>query len=193
MRHGSSRRFVLTAVLLAAAESPLRAASLVCGDVSVGPDVLRCDDGSIPNFSYTADPPAPGATSDRDEGAQDLLDALEQAKNPIRKPGSENVGFYGIWHTAEPGESYGHTVDVPGASEMDIPAGVRHGDLTIAPNGNYAWNRYNGLWGHWVKPRNLNWDVLLLTGDDQNWLAKLESGGRLRLQQGDHSAIYGTR
>ncbi len=191
MLYGSSRRFVLTAVLFAAAGSPLRAASLVCGDVSVGPETLRCDDGTIPNFSYSADPPLP--ETGKVDGVQDLFDEMEKARNPPRKATDNNVGFFGIWHTQEPGESFGHTVDVPGATELDIPPGLRRGDLTIAPNGNYVWNRYSGLWGHWVKPRNQFWEFLLITSSDQNWLGKVETGGRLRLQRGDDSAIFGTR
>ena len=185
----ASRRLVLSTLLAAPALSRARAASFVCGDEPVAVDTLRCPDGSIPNYSYFVEPPA----EEKDETKTDSLTALQDEMTRAKNAAANQGGLFGIWHTPLSGTPYAHTYDVPGSSSLNITPSLRPGDLTIASNESYVWNQSTGLWGPWIKWKRGDWDIMLITGGKQNWRARLESDGRLKLQLDDEHIVYGTR
>jgi hypothetical protein len=115
-----------------------RAQSQSCAGEPVPADSVRCPDGSIPSFSFDAVPTA---------AAPDGSAAPPKPAASTFPKGS----VFGVWHTDLPGTPYASAIDVPGYYMLNVRPGIAPGDLTIDPNGAYAWNSIRGTAGHWMK------------------------------------------
>lgn len=166
----------LLLILIVPLATPALASWQSCAGQPIDQDAIRCPDGSIPNFEY-GDPPIgaqPGHGSDASSAAA-----------AMRFP------WVGVWHTEEPGLGQSRADDIPGASTLDTKAGLRAGDLTLAPNGAFIWNRMQATWGRWIEA-SPPWDIVMYdSSGTKRWRARIEQG-RLRLEQGD-TITYGTR
>jgi hypothetical protein len=160
-------------MLLLAAAPAAWASYSTCGDQIVGPDTVRCEDGSIPSFRYGDAPEALAAP---------------KAAQPRQS------GFLGVWHTSLQGVGYAHGSDIPGYTSMDGRVSLRAGDLTIGANGAYVWNTLSPGFGRWLRLLDVeDWDFLMVDSGGTRWRGHLEADGRLKLQRDEQHIIYGTR
>ncbi len=142
---------------------PVWAQTQTCNGVQIADDAIRCPDGSIPSFGF-------GSPSDTATAAQ-------------RTRTSPFAGtVFGVWHTNREGLSYKTPIDVPGASALNVPAGVAPGDLTIDPNGAFVWNTTRPMSGRWLKGNGVP-VVLLDTNENKRWRVELDVT-RLKISDG---------
>lgn len=146
-----------------------------CGGQALDETEIRCPDGSIPNFEY-GDPPVPVK-----RGVQ-----AEDGGNQAQR-----FPWVGVWHTREEGLGQSRVDDIPGASTLGMGAGLRAGDLTLAPNGAFVWNRLRATWGRWI-PAQPPWQIVMYdSSGTQRWLARVEQS-QLRIEQSGVTQ-FGTR
>lgn len=115
---------------------PAAASYQTCAEKFVSMDTVRCPDGSVPHYAAGQLPGAPSASA-RSGATTTPADTL-----------------FGIWHTNRPGAAYASALDVPGAYALAARPGLAQGDLTISPNGTYAWNSFSGTAGRWLRGAN---------------------------------------
>lgn len=88
-------------------------------------------------------------------------------------------GLFGIWHTKVPGGVWQSPSQVPGYDVLHIAPGVLSGDLTISPNGHYAWNSYGGKTGRWEKGNSKDYPIVLIdTVENKKWRIGFNKRGK---------------
>jgi hypothetical protein len=176
-----------------------RAQSQSCAGAPVPAEAVRCPDGSIPSFSFDVAPALPdGSMPDGSVPGGSVPGGSVpggsvpggSGKTPKTPATSFPKGsLFGIWHTNLPGTPYASAIDVPGYYMMNIRPGIAPGDLTIDPNGAYAWNSIRGTAGRWMKnPRRP--EVLAVLIDSvlgKQWTITMVDG-HLKIENG--STIY---
>ncbi len=89
--------------------------------------------------------------------------------------------FFRVWHTGVPGAVWQTPSEVPGYNRLHIAPALTAGDLTISPEGLYAWNSYGGKTGKWVRGNCAYPVVLIDTVENKRWQVGYDprhTGGR---------------